>query len=282
MSAAALPSRMVPDGRLREVAASVYAVSRERGLTLVAAGIAFYLVNALIPMVLFVLLATTTFGWVQPLLERLAAIGDVTADAVLQSANRLVGEGTGRTRATAIAVVILGYSAFTSFQATNMAFGHVYGARRRESLARTVVNTLVAFAAMVTSVAVLAGVGVALVAVTDDVVVRVASLPLLCVALLAFFLPMYVRFPEPSVGLREALPGALFAAVAWTAGAVGFRLYVVTAHSVQLYGVAGGVMLLLTWIYLGCVALLVGVVLNAVLADRVEPDESWLDGPVDA
>jgi membrane protein len=36
------------------------------------------------------------------------------------------------------------------------------------------------------------------------------------------------------------------------------------------------VILLLTWLYVGSFALLVGVVLNAVVAGRVEAEREWL------
>jgi membrane protein len=38
------------------------------------------------------------------------------------------------------------------------------------------------------------------------------------------------------------------------------------------------VLLVLSWLYVGSFALLVGVVLNAVIAGRVEPDETWVPG----
>lgn len=259
-----------------EVARSVYAVSRERGVTLVASGLAFYLFNALIPLLLFVLVGATAFDLLEWLVPIVAAVGDVDPDRILETTRSLIGDGAGRTRATVIATVILVYSSFTTFQATNMAFGHIYGARRHGSLRRNVANSLLALVVVACSMSLLAGVGVALAALTDDVVVRLASVPLLFAALFVVFVPMYARFPRPAVTLRESLPGAALAAVSWTVGAVGFRLYVVTAESVELYGVAGGVMVLLTWLYLGSLSLLVGVVLNAVLADRVEPDEAWL------
>lgn len=267
---------MDADRRYVDVARSVYAVSRERGVTLVASGLAFYLFNSLIPLALFVLVGATAFDRLEGLVTAAAAVGDVDPDRILETTRSVLGDGAGRTRATAIATVILAYSSFTTFQATNMAFGHVYGARREGSVRRTVANSLLALTAVACSLALLAGVGVALAVLTDDAVVRLASVPLLFVSLFAVFVPMYARFPKSEVTIREALPGAALAAVSWTVGAVGFRLYVVASESVELYGIAGGVMLLLTWLYLGSLSLLVGVVLNAVLADRVEADEAWL------
>ena len=52
----------------------------------------------------------------------------------------------------------------------------------------------------------------------------------------------------------------------WTALATGFSLYAAVAGGFQLYGVIGGVLLLVTWFYFAGNVLLVGAVLNAVLA----------------
>lgn len=51
-----------------------------------------------------------------------------------------------------------------------------------------------------------------------------------------------------------------------------------TAESVHLYGVAGAVLVVLSWLSLDGLALLAGVVLDAVPAGRVAPDETWLPG----
>ncbi len=264
-----------PDRGVRDVTRSVVAVARQRGISLMAAGLAFYLFNALVPLVLFVILGASAFGWMEQAVALVDRAIDVDAQRFVSAMEAVIGEGTGRGRAFLIAVGILSWSAFTSFQSVNMAFGFVYGSRQQGSSLRMVANSLLSLGVVVVAVLVLAGVGVTLAVVTDDVVVRLVSVPLLFVALLAIFLPMYLRFPSKVTTLREALPGAVLAAFAWTVCAVGFRLYVVTAESVELYGVAGGVMLVLTWLYVGCLAVLVGVVLNAVLAGRVDVDDKW-------
>lgn len=88
---------------------------------------------------------------------------------------------------------------------------------------------------------------------------------------------MYYRFPGRAITLREAFPGAAFVAVSWTVCAITFRLYVTSAEGVRLYGVIGGLLLLLTWLYIGGLTLLVGAILNAVLGDRVEVNDQRPD-----
>jgi hypothetical protein len=91
------------------------------------------------------------------------------------------------------------------------------------------------------------------------------------------FLPMYYIFPDVDIAVREALPGAVLAAVGWVLLQVGFRAYTRIAGSYEAYGVLGGVLLLITFLYFGGLVLLVGAVVNATLADRLA-DEADLDG----
>lgn len=267
---------MQTDRSLRSVATAVVAVARENGLSLTAAGLSFYMFNSLIPLVLFVIVGVTAFDRLEGAVALFQAVVDVDVDRLLSTMHSLIGDGAGRRRAALLAAGILGYSTFTMFQSVNMAFGVVYGSRKRRSLAGTTLNSLLILTTVLVAVSLSLVVGVTLAVAIDDAVARAASVPLLLAALFGAFVPMYYRFAAPGVTVRESIPGAAAAAVVWTACGVGFRVYVVTAESVRLYGVAGGVMLLLTCLYLGSLGLLLGAVLNAVLADRVDAEEGWL------
>jgi len=90
----------------------------------------------------------------------------------------------------------------------------------------------------------------------------------LIVALTLAFLPMYYVFPDVSLSVREVLPGTVLAAVGWTALQAGFQLYVEFSATNQLYGTIGGIILLLTWLYLGAALVLIGGAVNVVLSGR--------------
>lgn len=68
--------------------------------------------------------------------------------------------------------------------------------------------------------------------------------------------------------LRKALPGAAVAAVGWTLLQALFQVYVSMTSGAQLYGVLGGVILLITWLYFGSVVVLLGAATNVVLSGR--------------
>ena len=68
---------------------------------------------------------------------------------------------------------------------------------------------------------------------------------------------------------REDLPGGLLTALLWLAASYGLNLYVSTVvTSSPVFGALGGGLILMTWFYLLCVALLAGAELNAILLAR--------------
>ncbi|WP_331235872.1 YihY/virulence factor BrkB family protein [Natronorarus salvus] len=252
------------------------AVGRKHQITVTAAGLAFYAFNSLIPLLLLLTIAISIAYGPETsanALESVTGLHAAETEAVIEEVG---GEGSGRTRAGLIAAGIFLYSTATMFQAVNMTFSAVYGTRRTRTVLRKATDTLLIFVTVALAVAVLGAVGVALVLVVENVVVAVLSVPLLFCTFLLAFLPMYYRFPGERVNVREALPGAAFSALAWTLSALVFRLYAATSEGVELYGVAGAVLLVLTWLYLGGLILLFGVVLNATLAGEVDADEGWL------
>lgn len=76
----------------------------------------------------------------------------------------------------------------------------------------------------------------------------------------------YYVLPATRQSKRIALVGAVFASVMWVLVTLGFRLYVVNFGNYDAtYGTIGGVIVLLTWMYLTMLVLLVGGELNSEL-----------------
>lgn len=251
------------------------AVGRKQQITVTAAGLGYYAFNSLIPLLLLVVIGISIVYDPETTATTIESVTGLHA-AEIETIIEEVTDGGGRTRAGLIAAGIFAYSTATMFQAVNMAFSEIYGTRKERSGLRKLTDSLLIFAIVIVSLVLIGGVGVALVLVIDSIAVSVLSVPLLFGAFLLAFLPMYYRFPGERVTLDEALPGAAFSAVAWTLSALFFRVYATTSDSIALYGIAGAVLLVLTWLYLGGLILLFGVILNAVLADRVNADDGWL------
>ncbi|MEY7851383.1 YihY/virulence factor BrkB family protein [Natrarchaeobius sp. A-rgal3] len=262
----------------------VTAVARERQISVKSAGLAYHAFNTLVPLVILLLVGASLLDSLEPLLESLEAASGLEGMVTDGGMDEVAGAGVDRTRAALLALVVLLWSATRLFQAVNSAFTGVYGSRRGESYANTAVTVALVTAfgvALVTAtvavaIALVSVVGVSLSVLVGGPLATVASAVVLAVLLTVVFVPMYYLFPQSDVSVAEVLPGTVFAALSWTVLAVGFRIYVATSESVALFGIAGALLLVLTWVYFGGLCLLLGAVLNAVLADRVDPEEGWV------
>ena len=272
------------DSSLSSLVRDVAAVARERQISVKSAGLAYHGFNTLVPLVILALVAVTLADAFEPLvtaLESAAGLEGVVTDEGLEE---MAGSGADRMRAALLALIILLWSAVRLFQAVNSAFTDVYGSRKRESYVNTAatvtlvtaLNVVLVTATLAIGVALVSVVGISLSILVGGVLATAASAVVLAGLLLAVFLPMYYFFPQPDVSVGEVLPGTAFAALSWTVLAVSFRIYVATSESIALFGIAGAILIILTWVYLGGLCLLLGAVLNAVLADHVDPEDGWV------
>jgi membrane protein len=260
-------------GRLRDgpqvaTARTVLAVARENRVSVLAAGLAYHAFNSLIPATILTVLALSQFGGFGALSDMLAATSGSKVASFLQSARKVTSQASGQWRAVVLAGVVLVWSSGRLFEATQRTFTEVYGTDEYESGVERLRDIGIAFATIVLGAALMVGLTVWLVVLTREWLWRLVAPPLLVGVLVGVFLPMYYLFPRTDISLREALPGATFTAVVWVVSAIGFSLYASTSQSVQLYGIAGGVLLLLTWMYVVGLALPVGTILNVVVAEE--------------
>ncbi|HVM34871.1 MAG TPA: YihY/virulence factor BrkB family protein [Actinomycetota bacterium] len=77
---------------------------------------------------------------------------------------------------------------------------------------------------------------------------------------------LYHVVPDRRGHWKDDLPGAMFASVGWLVASLGLSAYLRIAGSSNLiFGVLGGGLILLVWLYLLALALLLGAELNGVL-----------------
>lgn len=259
------------NGRIEQwvgLARRVWSEVRAREVTFLAASIAYYAFVSVLPLLILSFTVAAAVGGAS--LE--AGVTALVRQSLLPVSEGVVDDALtdtdGRGGVTLVGLALLVWSALKLFRGMDVAFARIYGTPPG-GLVDQVGDGLVA----------LVGVGVG----TLSVLVLVGLLgfvprPLLAVAapavlgalLVAAFLPMYYVFPDADVSVREALPGAVFAAVGWTVLGTAFGAYArYAAGRFAVYGVLGGILLLVTWFYLAGVVVLVGGVVNAVLAGRV-------------
>jgi membrane protein len=261
-------------------ARSLVAVARAEQLGFMAAAIAYYAFVSLIPLLLVTIAVASAVAGPALAADVLAVAGGVLSPEAVALLRDSLTSGAGRGGATVAGLVVLLWSGLRVFRGLDVAFARIYRVDAHRSFFTNVRDATVAFAAIALAVG-------AVVAVT-------ALLPLvgfspggplrtlwLAVALPVVFLPLYYVFPDCPVTVREAIPGAALAGVGWTLLGLLFGVYTATADSFQLYGLIGGVLLVLTWFYLGGLVLLSGATLNTVLAGRRDRQvqQGWLRGP---
>lgn len=257
---------------------------RSDRVTFIAASIAYYAFISLLPLLLLaVVVATVIYG--SEFAERVA---EPVTNAVGPQAGALVRDAlqnqSGQSGATVFGILLLLWSSLKLFRGFDIAFSTVYRAALPGGLIEQLRNGLITLIAVGAGIVVTVAIGIIISMPDIDIVISGVNV-ISTVGTIAQFgglaltlLPLYYVLPGESISVREALPGAVFAAVGWTVLQTGFRVYATYAGNYEAYGAIGGVLLLVTFLYFGGLILLVGVVLNATLVGRID-EETDLDDP---
>ena len=249
----------------------VVRVARDRNVMFLAASVAYYAFVSLIPLTVVLLVVGTLLGgeaFVRSLVMQVEGALSSSGQQVVQEA---LSSSRGRTGAGIAGLVTVGWSAFKLFRGLDIAFSEAYGTKRHASLPRQLLDAVVTLLLIVAAVAAMIAVGYVL---RRPEVVRSLPRPAvvwrlaLVVGLVVAFLPLYYVLPPVEMSVREALPGAVFAAVGWVGLQVLFQLYLAHAGQYRAYGFLGGILLFLTWLYFAGALLLLGAVVNSVRGGR--------------
>jgi uncharacterized BrkB/YihY/UPF0761 family membrane protein len=245
---------------------AVAAEALESDLPFVASGLAYYSLTAVTPAVVVGVLLLVELGG-SALAERVVAN---TADVLSADGERFIrdsmAEVTARSGVSVIAVALSAWGASRLYRGLDQGVSKIYGVDGRDvDSARDAARVLV-FGGLGT-------VGIVGVAVAASLYADGGQLRLLAVPF-TFVIALGVSYPilhgmAPASGAVESLPGALFTAVTWTVGAGVVGL--IASGQVRrgaLYGVLGGLLLLLTWFYAANLLLLLGFVVDAVFSRR--------------
>lgn len=79
---------------------------------------------------------------------------------------------------------------------------------------------------------------------------------------------MYYIFPDADLTVREVIPGTVFAAIGLASFESLFGVYLEFSSRSPDSSIVAGVLVLLTWLYFSGLVVLIGVAINAVLANR--------------
>lgn len=251
----------------------VVSVTREEEVRVLAASLAFYMFNSLVPLLLLVFVGLSLVGNLGLLADTVELLTNVESRRLEQLFKSVTRNAPTRRRAILLALAILVWSSVRLFIALDSAFAIVYGNRDSRSITGTIVQIAFVSAAIMIAIGILISVGIALTFVLEgNELLLVSALTFLL--LFMVFLPVFYIFPKGSVALRDVLPGVTITALFWGISGIAFRLYSTSSPSIKFYGAIGGLLLLLTWLYLGGLVLVLGIILNGVLADSPEIQRS--------
>jgi membrane protein len=256
---------------------------RSDRVTFIAASLAYYAFISLIPLLL---LAIVIGSVIYP--DFAKEVAEPVANAVGPQAGELVRDAlesqSGQSGATVIGILLLLWSSLKLFRGLDIAFSTVYSNTLPAGLVEQLRNGLITLLAVGAGIVVTIAIGILLALSGIDIVIGGVNV-IGTIGTIAQFggltltlLPLYYVLPGESISVREALPGAVFAAIGWTVLQTGFRIYAAQAGNYAAYGAIGGVLLLVTFLYFGGLILLVGVVLNATLVGRID-EKTDLDEP---
>ena len=254
---------------------------KAENVTFMAGSIAYQAFASLIPLLILLFFAISLVGD-QALAERVTAL---TRSFLPQNASELLGNAVGGSAGSAgasiIGLVTLLWATLKIFRGLDTAFSEIYDSEAENSFLDQLTDGLVVFLALGVAIVAAGAAGTAFAAFEEVPFIGLLSPLLLVVGLTIAFFPMYYLFPDIEVSLWEVLPGVVVAAVGWTALEALFQVYVSVADKTDAYGVIGAILILLTWLYFSGLVLLLGAVVNAVIAGRAGDAAGNVDAAVE-
>jgi membrane protein len=242
---------------------SVVELVREEEVPFMAASIAYYAVASFVPLLILALALLSVFGARQALIEVLRSALSGSGSEVL---NRVLSDMSGHGVAGVAGGVLALWSGIKVFRGLTVAFDELYSRQSELSLLDQLKKSVLALATLLAGFVLLSTLSVTLTFV--DIPLQYPALignVVAVVVLSAAFLPIYYIMPPVDVTLRHAIPGAVVAAVGWVLLQIGFYYYAGSAGKYAAYGLLGALLLFITFLYLGAIVFLIGVVVNVAL-----------------
>ncbi|AKT39549.1 YihY/virulence factor BrkB family protein [Chondromyces crocatus] len=113
-------------------------------------------------------------------------------------------------------------------------------------------------------------------------------LPVAALLMMFVLAMLYQVLPNRKHRFHLFTPGSVVAVLLWLIASVGFSTYVTNFGSYEVtYGALGGVIVMLMWMWISCLAILLGAEINALAERKGEkkdgkPAKTSPDGPIDA
>lgn len=256
---------------LTDTVRSVVRRGREKEVSFLAASVAFYAFFSVVPLIILALAAASFVGGEAFEESVVTLVGTYLSSEGETVVAEALASPAGRLGASAVGLVALTWGALKVFRAVDIAFDSIYEAENSTSIPRRLANAAVVLTAIAAGAVLMVGVRVVF-ALLDVPYAGAVGWLVMVVGLVAALLPVYYIMPPERVSARGVLPGTATAVVGWLLLQVLFGVYASVAFRYQAYGFLGAVLLFLLWLYSGATVLLVGAVVNTVVAEKAEKE----------
>ena len=280
--------RDIPRPGWRDIFWRVYQSMTDDHVSIVAAGCAFFGMLAIFPAIASLVsiagLVLDPAAVESQISAVAAALPQDAASILTDQAKKVAAGGAGLGFAAILGLVLALYSASAGVKTLMEGLNIVYEETEARSflkrnvvgLALTlllIVGVLMAFAVVIVAPAVLANVGLGQ---TVEAWITYARWPIMAVFVAAGLSVLYRQAPSRArPRWRWVLPGAVLATVIWTLFSILFSIYVRNFGSYnETYGALGGVIILLTWMWLSAFIILMGAELNAEMEHQTARDST--------
>jgi membrane protein len=266
----------------------------EDNVSLIAAGVAFYIFLAFVPLLASVFLTYGLITSPEQVAQHIAALADMLPEDAAgiigdQLENMTGTDPAGKGLGLAIALGIALYGAMRGASSIITALNIVYDVEESRGFIKA---TLMALAVTIGLILlfVLAGLAISALGFIEALLpdldgwtrllLQIGFWALAVVVLTLFIAALYRWAPNREDAKWEWItPGSLIATMIWLAGTLAFGVYVSNFGNYNAtYGSLGGIVVFLTWLYLTAYILLLGAELNSELARQTDEADTEGEG----
>lgn len=285
-SAAQNPGRLLPrslSGWKRVVLDVKGEVERDQ-LTVLAAGLAFYAILSVFPMILAIVSIYGLFAPPEAIQRHLAAVFDVMPAAAAELVRGQVEELVQSRAQLGLGLILsLGavlWSTSTGMSSLVRGIDIAYSSRRNRGMVHTRILALMLSLGLVGVALIVLALAAVLPVVLNAIdagrwlrwLLQLTRWPFMATLVIGSLITVYRVAPEPRPRGHwlESMPGAVLATLLWLVGSAAFSAYASRFGTFnETYGALGAVVVFMLWLWLSAFCVLLGAELNAVLARRV-------------
>ncbi|WP_101297239.1 YihY/virulence factor BrkB family protein [Halegenticoccus soli] len=267
--------------RAAGVGKNVLAEFRAKNVTFMAGSIAYNAFVSLAPLIVLLVLVVSLLGSGQMESQVAALAKQYLTPAVGGFVDSALRGNRGQTGVSVIGLVVLVWGTLKIFRGLDTAFSEIYESDADNALTDQLRDGLVVLVALTVAIAAIVVASAAFAAFQSLPFLDWLNPLLLVFGLSVAFFPLYYVFPDVDLSPREVVPGVVLAAVGWAVLQGLFQAYLEYTGRTNPSDILGGIVVLLTWLYLSGLVLLVGAVVNAVLQGHATAATGGADGAAD-